>query len=338
MYGYEDYLDITPEQILQKVNQEKIFEWVLKEPFEFGKHKYKSPFREHSNPEKGTCRFEQRADGTILFVDFGDTITHRTCFRMVMDIYNCTLNEALKIIVSHFNLSKEKYEYTSIIKSNQYIKTEQSSDTTITYDPIELTKKHKLYISQYLILPQHLIEDSVFPTNKFYIQKPNKIRKTINVYTICFALDFIDAVKLYQPYSVDYKFITNCNEDHIGNFDNLDEYGDELIITKSWKDHRVIRNLLFLKNVIYFQNEGMTPSFYILENLSKRFKFITIFFDNDETGIKAAIKLQNIFNKIKIGSCRIIYMPVSIGYKDPGAVVSKEGRTDTIKLFKTIGL
>lgn len=339
MYGYEEHLDITPEQLLQKVTQKQIFEWVLKEPFEFGK-RYKSPFRTHSNPEKGTCRFEERTDGTILFVDFGDTTTHRTCFKMVMDSHqNCTLNEAVKIILSHFNLSKDKYEYKQIAKTTEYIKTDQPSDVIITYDPVPLEKKHKLYISQFLILPEHLVQDNVFPTYKFYIQKPNSIRRTINVYSVCFAIDFIDAVKLYQPYSIDYRFITNCNEDHIGNFDNLDEYGDELVITKSWKDHRVIRNLLFLKNVIYFQNEGMIPSIYILENLSKRFKLITLFFDNDEAGIKAAIKIQTIFNKIRIGSCRIIYIPENNRkFKDPASVVCKEGRADTIKLLKNIGL
>lgn len=338
MYGYEEHLEITPEQLLQKVTQQQIFEWILGEPFEFGKHKYKSPFREHSNPEKGTCRFEERTDGTILFVDFGDTTTHRTCFGIVMDKFNCTLNEAIKIILSHFNLSKDKYEYKQISNSSEYVKTDQPSDTIITYDPAYIERRHKLFISQFLILPEHLKEDNVFPTNKFYIQKPSKIRKTINVYTICFAIDFIDAVKLYQPYSVGYKFITNCNEDHIGNFDNLDEYGDEVIITKSWKDHRVIRNLLFLKNIIYFQNEGMIPSLYILENLSKRFKLITIFFDNDEAGIKAAIKIQTVFNKIKIGSCRIVYIPNKLELKDAGAVVKKEGRIDTVKILKQIGL
>lgn len=337
-YGYEEYLDITPQQILQKISQQKIFEWLLQEPFEFGKHNYKSPFRTHSKG-KGTCRFEQREDGTILFVDFGDSKTHRTCFGMLMDLKGATLTEALKLILSHFKLSDKVEDYEQeYINTQQYVKTEQPSDTIITYDPTPLEKRHKLYLSQFLILPEHLKEDNVFPTNRFYIQKPNLIRRTINVYTLCFAIDFLDAVKLYQPYSENYKFITNCTEDHIGNFDNIDEHDNELIITKSWKDHRVIRNTLFLKNVIYFQNEGMIPSMFILENLSQRFKLITIFFDNDEAGIKTAIKLQAIFNKIRIASCRIVYIPEDTGFKDPGSVVSKEGRQDTIKLLKQIGL
>lgn len=337
-YGYEEYLDITPDQILQKVSQQQIFEWILQEPFDFTK-RYKSPFRTHSNPNKGTCRFEQREDGTIIFVDFGDSKTHRTCFGMLMDLERTTLTEVLKLIISHFKLSENTEDYTpTVLTRSGHIQTDHSSDTIITYDTTYLEKKHKLYISQFLILPQHLIEDNVFPTTRFYIQKPNYQRRTINVYSVCFALDFIDAVKIYQPYSTDYKWITNCSEDHIGNFDNLDKEGEELIITKSWKDHRIIRNILFLKNVVYFQNEGMIPSMYILENLSKRFKLITIFFDNDETGIKAAIKLQAIFNKIRIASCRIIYIPDKYQYKDAGETIKAEGRKDTITIFKNIGL
>lgn len=335
-YGYEEFIEITPEQVLQKVSQQEIFAWLLQQPFDF-KLRYKSPFREHSKGV-GTCRFEQREDGTIIFVDFGDSKTHRTCFGMVMDIYRCPLIDALKIVLSHFNLSKDKYDYKEIQKQTEYIKTDQSSDTIITFDPTPIEKRHKLYISQFLILPQHLEEDLVYPTNKFYIQKPNYTRKSINVYAVCFAFDFIDKVKIYQPYSLTHKFITNCDEDNIGNFDNIDEYEDELVICKSWKDHRVVRNILFLKNVIWLQNEGMIPSAYILENLSKRFKLITIFFDNDDTGVKAAMKLQLEFNKIKLASCRIVFIPKEINYKDAGETVKAEGRQDTIKILKQIGL
>lgn len=340
-YGYEDFLDITPEQVLQKVTPQQIFEWVLNEPFEFGK-KYKSPFREHSKL-KGTCRFEQRTDGTIIFVDFGDTTTHRTCFKLVMDYYTmtngyCNLQDAIKLILSHFKLSTDTTDYEAVFKSREYIKTDQPSDVIITYDPRTIERRDKIHWSQFLIQPADLKEDNVFATSRFYIQNPYKSRKTVNVYGLCYAIDFIDAVKLYQPYSTDYKWITNCSEDNIGNFDNIDNTGDELIISKSYKDHRVIRNILFLKNVIWFQNEGMIPSRFILENLLERFKLITIFFDNDMAGIKAAIKLQDILNSIRISSTRRIMIPEIIGYKDPGETVCREGRQDTIKIFKLIGL
>src|SRR3954465_13973869 len=103
MYGYEEYLDITPEHLLQKIDQEDIFEFVLQEPFSFST-RYRSPFRQHSK-DIGTCRFDQREDGTILFVDFGEAPgkTHRSCFKMVMDKESTNLTGAMRIICKKFN-------------------------------------------------------------------------------------------------------------------------------------------------------------------------------------------------------------------------------------------
>lgn len=241
MYGYEEHNDITPEQILQKVTAEQIFKWLLskfnpqideQEYIDF-KKRFNSPFREHSK-SRGTCRFEVREDNTLLFVDFGDTTTHRTCFKMVMDIYGVLLPDALKIILSHFKLSTDTTEYRPV-DTQEYIRSNQPSDSIITFDPTPLERKHLLYINKHLISPQHLIEDNVYPTNKFYIQYPNSIKKAINIYGVGFALDFVDKVKIYQPYSIDYRFITNCDEDNIGNFDNLDEEGEEIVISKAGK-------------------------------------------------------------------------------------------------------
>lgn len=337
MYGYEEHLDLTPEEILQKVSQEAIFEWILEEPFAFGK-KYKSPFRDHSKGI-GTCRFEQRTDGTILFVDFGESFkTHRTCFAMVMDAHNATLSQALKIICSKFNLSTNKYDYEEIKKTHEYVKTDNDSNTIITYDKVAIETRDRRFWNTFIIKPEHLEEDQVFVTNRFYIERPDRPRKTVNVFTQCYAIDFVDAVKLYQPFSRDYKWITNCNEDHIGNFDNLPQSADELVIAKSYKDHRVLRNLELGLNVIWLQNEGMIPSLYILENLLSRFRRITIFFDNDVTGIEAANKLMDILNAIRMASTRMIYLPLKYNAKDPGELVSKEGRADTIRVLKYIGL
>jgi hypothetical protein len=338
MYGYEEHIDITPEQLLQKISQEQIFEWLLNEPFKFGK-KYKSPFREHSTG-KGTCRFEQRPDGTIVFVDFGDDKTHRTCFGMLIDLAPNVHNiqDAIKLILSQFKLSTSTGDYKPISTLPKRIVTDHTGETIITFDKRDIQRRDKLYISQFLILPEHLKEDLVYPTSRFHIQKGNAKRRTTIIHGLCFAIDFIDKVKLYQPYSSDYRFITNCDEDNIGNFDNLEEEGEKLLITKSWKDHRVLRNILFLKNVIWLQNEGMIPSMYILENLSKRFKHIIILFDNDATGVKAAIKLRDIFNQIRSSSCRMVIIPRKNDYKDPASVVKIEGRQDTITILKQIGL
>lgn len=339
MYGYVEYNEITPEQLLQKVSQEQIFEFVLKQSFKYGANQYISPFREDTRPG---CRFEPRPDGTIVFVDFGERATgktHRSCFAMVMEMYNVSLSGAVDIICEHFGLSKNSSDYKPIIKTTEYIKQDNPSSTIITYDKIPYAKRDILHWSQFIIRPEHLLEDNVFATNKFYIQGASGKRRTIQVYGHCYAIDFIDTVKIYQPYSEKYKWITNCDEDDIGNFDNLPATADELVITKSYKDHRVLRNLEQGYNVIWFQNEGCVPSEHILRNILSRFKLITLFFDNDLAGRKAAKKLMDILNHMRLGSTRSLYLPRrKYQWKDPGQFVAKEGRKDLITTLKSIGL
>jgi hypothetical protein len=338
MYGYEEHVEITPEQLLQKISQQRIFEFALQQQFSFNL-KYNSPFREHSKG-KGTCRFEQREDGTILFVDFGDLEgrTHRSCFRMIMDVYSVSLSTSIKIIAQHFKISLDKSGYKEVT-TPEYQRIKSTSGTDIGYTPKAFNKYDIQHWSQFLIRPEHLLEDNVFSVSKFTING-EKGYKIFNPYKYCYAIDFVDAVKIYQPYSIDYKWITNCNENHIGNIDNLPATGDELIIQKSYKDHRVLRNLELDLSVIWFGNEGCIPSMEIIKNLMDRFKLLTIFYDNDLAGTKAAMRLVSIFNEVKAGSTRMVHLPNYVDrkhiHKDPSQFIHKEGRVDLTTVVKQI--
>lgn len=348
MYGYEeDYTNISIEQVLQKVSQQQIFEWILGEPFNIN-GRYRSPFREDKNPG---CKFIQREDGTILFLDFGDKTggRHRSCFGMVIEAYktmgrSLTLNMAVKEICKHFNISRDTKDYSPIIvklsDSGNYTKTDNSSPAIITYDKKDYIKKDKLYWSKFIITIDNLLEDTVFSASSFKVIGKKGLKIT-NPYSHCYVIDFINHVKIYQPYGY-YRFISNCDEDDIGNFDNLPPTGETLIIQKAYKDHRTLRNIGF-PNVIWFMNEGAVPSIYILENLLTRFHRIIIFFDNDYQGISAGYKLYKILISLssKLQSNNIVemkYIPIKIRHKDIGAFVEREGKKDLIKLVKQIKL
>lgn len=343
MYGYEAFIEITAEQLLQKVSQEQIFEYVLEEPFSYS-FRYLSPFRPANKPDtKAGCRFEVREDGTILFVDFGERFltgrTHRTCFRAVMDKFNCDLTASIKIICEHFKLSTSKDDYQPI----QYIEYEKKSGEVradITWQPKPFNRFDIQHWSQFLITPTHLKEDNVHSISRYTVNSPNKGLKTFSPYKHCYAIDFAPRTKIYQPYQTEYKWITNCDEDNIGNVDRLLANGDELIVQKSYKDHRVIRNTIpeLDRLVVWFQNEGCIPSIEICRMLINRFKLITFFYDNDEDGIKAAIKLTEYFNSLKPSCARMVHIPTDIPWKDPGQFIKKEGRKDLIEILKYIDI
>lgn len=347
MYGYEEHIELTPDQILQKITQQQIFELVLKLPFDFNE-RYRSPFRIDTHAD---CRFEERPDGTILFIDFGERNPrkiHRSCFGMLLEAFpGTTVSGVIRILVREFGLSTNLTDYsfqqTTVDReysNNSNDNNNTSSETVIRYERKPYNKLSVLHWSQFLIRPEHLLEDNVFSTNRFTVKKPGKKLKVVNVYKHCYAIDFIHHVKLYQPYSDRYKWITNCDENDIGNIDNLPETGDELIIEKAYKDHRVLRNLGFSLNVIWFMNEGCVPDLYILKNLTERFRLITIFFDSDEGGIIAALKLHRIFESFRQGCCRIVHMPVFLSrkltHKNTSDFVQKEGRQDLITVLKQI--
>jgi len=336
MYGFQEHLELNFDQLLQKVTPQQIFEFLLRQPFSF-ENRYLSPLRGDRKPG---CRFEQRQDGTILFVDFGERLlrpekTHRTCIGMLMEMYNVSYSGAVQLVCTEFGLSHNPLDYQVVVAERSY---SEKNNTIITFDVKPLTKGDQIFWSQFLIKPEELTADSVFPIKRFVVKK-ERSRKVIIVYRYCYAIDFVDAVKIYQPYHPKFKWITNCNENHIGNIDNLPATGCELIVQKSYKDHRVIRNLLPNTNVVWFQNEGCVPSMEILKDLTERFELITIFFDNDADGVKAAIKVMSVFNSIRQHCCRVIYLPeTTIEQKDPAGFVHKEGRTDTVTVLNQIGL
>lgn len=339
MYGYEEYSDVTPEQLLQKVSQEDIFKMVFKGDILLNSKIYINPLRK--DDDLPGCWFEYYGEA-LLFMDFADKCCrHRSCFRMIMDKYNVDLGEALKIICNHFNLSHsyKDYQQTSLDKEQTYFGfSTKKSPTIITFTEKPIEKKNILYWSRFTILPEHLIEDDVHIVSRFNITNRGKT-KVLTPYKDCYAFKFGDRVKLYQPFNPpDYKWVTNCIPNDIGNLNNISKKGKILVISKSYKDHRLLRNLFPGLDVIWFQNEGQVPSVEILLDLIDRFEDIVIFFDNDEPGIEAAHKIVNIFNNLKQNSARMVHLPIECKYKDPSDFYYREGREDLHKILKQINL
>ena len=342
MYGFQQYIDITPEMVLQRVKQEEIFEFVLKEPFAFGV-KYCSPCREDKKPN---CRFEEREDGTILFVDFGERVfggnTHRTCFQLLMDAERVSMNRALELIVEEFKLSNDPTNYERAAPK-VYKKKEKATEVEISYEKAQFNYKDARFWNQFLITKENLEEDNVFCAASYRMKKESKGKVKITRfkahYGHLYAMDFISRVKLYQPYAnPDLKWISNCDENDIGNINNIDLTGKRLIIQKAYKDYRTTRNLLNDRNIVWFQSEGCVPDLAILQNLMDRFDEIVFMYDFDNTGILASEKIANIMGTLSPKPIKRIFIPERCQLKNVSDLVQKEGRLDSLQILKEIGL
>jgi hypothetical protein len=331
MYGYADDVNFTTQQILEYVKQEDIFSFVFNDTIDINS-KYISPFREDKT--RG-CWFEWY-DGTLLFMDFGDKIRHRSCFRAVMDKYNVDMSNALKIISNQFNLTSTTVKISPVKKySANVITTKQSVNIDFTNRSFE--KKDISYWSQFLITKDNLIEDDVHPVLRFVIDSKGS-KKVITPYNICYSYPFNEKVKLYMPLNEsDFKWITNTDENDVGNLHKIDSFGKKLIITKSYKDHRVLKNLGY-NNVVWFQNEACVPNRRICTDLISRFKNIHILYDNDQQGFTGSNKIVSLFNSVRNNSTKALFLPKEFNWKDPAEFIRKEGKETLLQVLKQIGL
>ena len=121
----------------------------------------------------------------------------------------------------------------------------------------------------------------------------------------------------------------------IGCYESLTQTGEKLVITKSYKDCRVLRNLDL--NSIWLQNEVTIPSRNIFEDLCNRFKKIFVIFDNDSTGLAFSKKIVDTINSIKAGVAINSSLPVYYsleGIKDSSDLVKNKGLEELTKFLK----
>lgn len=343
MYGYENFIHLTAEEVLARVDQKKVFEYIFGHSIEVGQF-YTSPFRVDSNPG---CFFEQREDGVLLFMDFGEIKhkRHRSCIKAIMEYERLSFDASIQFIYKRF--SDEKLIAQNLSLKSNYLSSEKPVHKTfnITYTKRPYCKRDSVLWSKWLITPSQLLEDNVFAIQRFITSSK---KGTFYFYPpLSYAIDFVDAVKVYQPNVVGKgKWITNCDENHVGNIDNISETGDKLIITKSYKDHRILRNLFPKLNVIWFQNEGCSPDTEIVEELLQRYSNIVFLYDNDNTGKEASANLVSQFNAIRKDSTTSRFLPKKEKHKslfgeylkDLGEYINKEGKEYLQKTLKKIGL
>lgn len=329
---------IDKENILKYVSEEDIFELVFK--FKPKEYDYvTSPFRQDDN---AGCWFEYSTSGKLKFKDFGSQIFIRgkkminiDCFDAVQIYFNLpNLYKTILFIKKHLIDGKELPE-----RKDVNIQVErQKREVKIQFEARDFDERDAKFWKKYYISRQNLIDDRVFAVKRFKILNGKYGDFSTRTYDICYAYtEFNDnRKKLYRPHQKGKnRFITTCNQNDIGGINTLPEFGDLLIITKSYKDWRVLKNQGL--NVIWFQNEGMMPTNDILLPLCKRFKYIIIFFDNDETGILSSLKIKDHINSYFPGKCESKWIDESFlsqNITDPSDYIHKMGENELQKLLK----
>lgn len=328
--------DLSTENILSKITEEDIFNFYCT-PFKEIGRKFNSELRDDPNPSAIISRYGNK----LWYKDFGESIKAVNCFDYVARKYSLTFMAALGKINTDFNLGLKNYikpltDLSYPLPNDCFIK--KSSSNILYEKKIKLIKPVyrnwleidlKYWKNKYYIDIKRLERFEIRPIKGFYFE--DKYIKT-DLYTYIFLVDIeegIEYYKIYSPFNKSFKWLSNCSSNHYMGYNQLPWLGDTLVITKALKD--VIVLSIFNIPAIAPQSESQVISEEMYTKLSKRFKKIYIFYDNDRAGIEGANKTIEVFNDITT-----VFIPLKYKVKDISDFIDEYRYKKTKELIKKL--
>jgi len=328
---------IDKDKILSMVTQERIFELIFGfQPKEF--EYVTSPFREDENPN---CWFQYDDKGILRFVDYanpkiikGNRMKNLNCFDAVQVYYNLSNFYLTLKFISDKLLKGKPIPKKPIVRRKPI----ERKPVEIFIKPRDFNKKDGEFWWSFEISKQNLIDDKVFAVGQSMMlnTKNGDISKVHYQLSYAYTGFKDNRMKIYSPYSKKKgKFLTNCRADDVGEINSLIEEDEILVISKSYKDCRVLKNQGL--NCIWFQNEGMMPNKEILKDLISRFEYIIVFFDNDKAGIEAAKVVTETINKLSPGKAFYVHLPLELleyNITDPSDLIKERGKVALVEFLE----
>lgn len=293
---------LSKEDILNYATESQIFYMV----FGFFPKEYQytiSPFREDRSPGAYFEILYNDKDkmDKMYFVDWADpNQINRDCFDCVRDKFQLSsFYHTLDFIKENLIIRNNLKRINNPVNDSSNIRKKPKSKIVIR--PRRFMDQDKNFWKPYGITKKQLVADNVFPVSKYLVSKgegKNQFSYMQSAYTLTYAYSGFSSgnIKIYFPFKKKgEKFRTTCTQNDIGGLSFLFD-SPKLIITKSYKDYRVLKNEGC--NTIWFQNEGMIPNAEILIPIIKDYEDIVVFFDNDDTGIRASKKVNEYINDL----------------------------------------
>jgi len=276
---------ISIDEVFSYITQEEIFEAQLgycpKED-----EKYFSPYRKDNNPG---CFFSYNDNGYLYLFDFPKRGQYKynihlmntncfNCVQLVQGIPN--FQDALKYIYYNFCTGKKRRVNKTTTRKRKV------SRSKILPLFRKFDNRDKIFWKRLDISSDQLKQDNYLPVSHYKIIKEDNI----HLFDVRREVVYCDNSftsgnkKIYFPYRRKERFFTNCTENDIGFFQYLPDTGKKLIVTKAYKDARILRNSGL--EATYLSNEGCFPD--LMEDLALRFEEIIVLFDNDIAGLMAS--------------------------------------------------
>jgi hypothetical protein len=279
---------ISKDFVLRYISEEDIFKRYLGlEPTDRGS--FTNPLR--NDDTKPGCGFYVDSRGTWKFKDHAAGYNW-DCFNVVEYAYNLTFKEALIRIAIDFNLiDGQSSDVYRAIKTKK-----KRPPLEIRVKRRSWTKSDYAYWAQYYITPERLDFFKVFPVSTAWFLENNDLR-IIYIYKegdpcFCYHFGGYD-YKLYFPLRPTNKFV-HVNSSIIQGWEQLPKEGENLLITKSFKDVMAIDAVGRTYDLYACapMSETVVIPLEAYKNLYNRFDNIGTLFDFDRAGVRLARKYE----------------------------------------------
>jgi hypothetical protein len=250
-----------------------------------------SILRKDSKPSLGVFQGSK----SLMFKDLG-TGDSGDCICLVQKYYRVSRHKAIQMIAKDFNLHREKQKNKSPVFvpviPTIFQRDKEKSIIKVAYR--EWNKSLLQYWEDFGVSKEILNYYSVKPIKYYWV---GEIMFTAGEFAFAFYFQESKTYKIYQPFNVLHKWTSNTPYTTVQGYKQLPKTGKGLFITKALKDVCTLRGMGY--SSVAPQSETTKMPLEVLEDLKKRFSIIVVLFDNDEAGIKAALKYKE-FKKIFI--------------------------------------
>ena len=236
-----------------------------------------SILREDKNPS--LCIFPYK--DSLFFKDFG-TNQSGNIYQLLSLYWNIPLNQVYRKIYNDFTSAN----YKSCCCKNNISKTiiKKKSNINIKVKIRDWKPWDIEYWSSYGISLKWLEYCDIFPISHIFLIHQNGEQLIISAdkyaYVYIERKDNKVSLKIYQPYSTNFKWMSKHDASVWDLWTKIPEKGDKLIITSSRKDALCLWANTGIPS-LSLQGEGYIPKEKVINQLKERYNKIYVFYDND---------------------------------------------------------
>ena len=330
--------NITLNDILKEVKEEQILN------FYFGystiKGNIKSPLRDEKNNSFNIRKY----NNSIVCKDFGGDNFSGNLYSLLSKFFGKTYLEVIDMIYRDLPRIKKTNSTIidkTLISSTKISKSGKISNIRVNTDLSIIVREWKDYDLEFWetfgISKQFLELSNTYAISHIIIKEGDIIKQIpAEKYAYAYA-EFKDgktSFKIYQPFSIEHKWINKHDPSVWDLWNKLPQNGKYLIITSSRKDALCIWENTGIPSTS-LQSESYIPKPIVVEELKNRFEYIFVLYDNDYNKSKN-VGLLNAQKLCEQFGLRLIFIPEQYKTKDPSDFCKTYGRQKTKQLIKQL--